>query len=409
MIEKRMADISKRQAFRSVWRTLISLVVWSAIAARVSVAGNVVSLERSSPAVRRVDVREAPEIAPLAEKAREFANFTYPRIVDLLVEDPSAVPGQFDLIFRKSLPGEHNATTRNRRIFINTGHFNPDASRLVAESETNLLMVMVHEMAHVAEQYRGMAPFYATRAPRYWEEGIAEYVRHKLGATNATTCLECAEAYPHYTSGYSCSGAFLVYLDQCYGSNVIRRLNTALRRGSYKEGFFLANTGKELSVLWSEFQKTAAYRPDAEKAYQGQKALGYVNGRAPKDVEKRFRKYVLQQPGGELSMSALSFLRAVQKQGELPGFGADDAIWIDHGEGGRFPFGFPNKSDPGKFPASRWIFLYKQGPDDSCYQYVVRRENKEKGWEFERAWRTLKGVVVQEYAIVESNTAKKGN
>ena len=107
-------------------------------------------------------------------------------------------------------------------------------------------------------------------------------------------------------------------------------------------------------------------------------------------------------------MSALDFLRGLQKQGELPGIGAEDAIWIDHGERGRFPFGFPNKSDPGKFPASRWIFLYKQGPDDSCYQYLVRREKKEKGWEFERAWRTLNGVVVQEFAIVESNTAKRG-
>src|SRR5690349_6198142 len=98
MIATRMAHISKRQAPRSFWRAVIGLLVWSAIAARVSVfAENGVSLERSSPAVRRLDVREAPEIAPLAEKAREFANSTYPRIVDLLVEDPSAVPSQFDL------------------------------------------------------------------------------------------------------------------------------------------------------------------------------------------------------------------------------------------------------------------------------------------------------------------------
>jgi len=389
-----------REGFASRW---IWLVVWSLISATVGAGSGNSGATTSRASVRRLDVRETPELEGLAQRARDFANVTYPKIVDLLVEDPSSVPSEFDLIFKKSLARDKTGVTKNTRIFVNTGFFNPDSTKLGPENETNLRLVLVHEMGHVAQQYRGMAPFYWTRAPGYWEEGIADYVRYKLGATNALTCLECAEAYPHYTSGYFCAGAFLVYVDHAYGSNVIRRLNTALRKGSYKEAFFLANTGKELSVLWSEFQKTAAYRPGAEKSYQGQKALGYANGKPPKDLDGRFRKYVLQQPGGTVSLSALDYLKMLHKQGELPGIGVEDPIWIDHGERGRFPFGFPKTSDPASYPASRWIFMYKKGPDPSCYQYLLTRESKEKDWKFKRAWRTLNEAVVQEFAITETS------
>src|SRR4051812_61621 len=197
----RISTTRMREGFASRW---IWLVVWSLISATVGVGSGNSGATTSRASVRRLDVRETPELEGLAQRARDFANVTYPKIVDLLVEDPSSVPSEFDLIFKKSLARDKTGVTKNTRIFVNTGFFDPDSTKLGPENEMNLRLVLVHEMGHVAQQYRGMAPFYWTRAPGYWEEGIADYVRYKLGATNALTCLECAEAYPHYTSGYFC-------------------------------------------------------------------------------------------------------------------------------------------------------------------------------------------------------------
>ena len=53
-------------------------------------------------------------------------------------------------------------------------------------------------------------------------KGIADYARYKVGFTKGWGCPECSGEFPHYTSGWSCAGAFLLYLDKTYGSNVVR-------------------------------------------------------------------------------------------------------------------------------------------------------------------------------------------
>src|SRR5205823_4077794 len=107
------------------------------------------------------------------------------------------------------------------------------------KNPANLDIFLIHEMAHVAQQYK-------SKAPSYWQEGVADYVRYKLGYTNGWSCPQCSVKYPHYTSGYWCAGAFLLYLDATYGSNVVRQLNTELRRGSYSEAIFAKATGMHL-------------------------------------------------------------------------------------------------------------------------------------------------------------------
>src|SRR5207244_1120657 len=104
----------------------------------------------------------------------------------------------------------------------------------------NLDKILIHEMVHVAQSFK---------VASYWREGLADYVRYKLGYTNGWACPQCSEDYPHYTSGYWCAGAFLLWMDAIYGTKLIHELNQALRRGSYSEELFSIVTGKTLAEL----------------------------------------------------------------------------------------------------------------------------------------------------------------
>ncbi|HVY68385.1 MAG TPA: basic secretory protein-like protein, partial [Verrucomicrobiae bacterium] len=200
--------------------------------------------------VRGIDIAQAPEMDVLGRVARAVADAEYPRILKLLGGDTNGVPPQFDLVFKHNLPvpGLTSGTT----IYLSADYFEkyPDYG------------CFVHEMVHVAQHY-------APQAPSYWVEGIADYARYALGFTNRSSYPHCTAEFPHYTSGYWCTGAFLLFLDAQYGREAIRALNTAMRQGKYSEDLFLKATGKNLAALWTEFQKTPAYAPAAALGVAG--------------------------------------------------------------------------------------------------------------------------------------------
>src|SRR5207249_9426325 len=108
-------------------------------------------------------------------------------------------------------------------------------------------------------------------------------------------------------------------VDATSGSNVVRELNAELRRGSYSESFFAKATGKSIDELWREFQKTAAFTPVAAETLELQAELGYVNGQPPMDIGRRLTAYLLQQPGGALTLEETELLGKRIEDGELHG------------------------------------------------------------------------------------------
>jgi len=163
--------------------------------------------------VRTVDCSEAPQAAGLAEHARQLGNEVYPRIFILLAESPSNSPGQFDIIWKKRLESDYPALTHRTTINLSAQWLlrNPTNLAWVAEHTEDFDKILVHEMVHVVQRYWTNKKM---QVPFCWEEGIADYVRYKLGFTNGWACPRCsAAAYPHYSSGYWCAGAFLFYLD----------------------------------------------------------------------------------------------------------------------------------------------------------------------------------------------------
>jgi hypothetical protein len=384
------------------------------------------SAEGNHQFVRKVDYSDVPRVKELAEHAREIGNENYPKILALLTNESSKFPQQFDIIFKSHLRlrqfGEQEPAgyVVGTTVYLDADVFlNPTNSDWIGDDPTNFTKVLVHEMAHVAQQYK-------SKVPEYWREGIAEFVRYKLGFTNGYRCPECSEEFPSYTSGYTCAGAFLLYLDSIYGLSLVRQLNSELQHGSYSDTFFLKATGKNLNELWIQFQTTSAYTPTAARINKLHEALGYKDSNPPKDVVARFEKFIKEQPEDFEIFEINQFLASAKKnkqpvddiwtltrlylyftqpggtpnallyglknQGRLPGMSKDDHGSLDE---------FLKFSDmnPADYANSQTFHAHKMG-DSFTYNYTISRKSQNDGWKLERAWRTDKNKkVVEEYSV----------
>ena len=214
--------------------------------------------QAGSPYVRKVDYSAAPRAQALVERARQIGNRMYPEVCALLADSNWDFPRQFDICFKKKLRHMRTGEARITQICLNAQYV-----ELLKDNPAALDQTLVHEMAHVAQHYErpliGRLVALNSNPPSCWQEGIADYVCFRLGQTNGWRCAECAAVYPHYRDGYGCAGAFLLYLEGTYHSNIVRQLHTLLRQGRYSDAFFRGATGKDLRTLWEEFQRTSAF------------------------------------------------------------------------------------------------------------------------------------------------------
>ena len=382
----------------------------------------------SRAGVRAVDYRDTPQFHDLAERAREIGNENYPKILPLLADDPASLPQHFDIIFRQHLhlpqfgrqepPGYVTGAT----IYLDADVFtSPTNSDWIGNDPTDFAKVLVHEMAHVAQDYGFKT------VPEYWREGMADFVRYKLGFTNSYRCPECAEEFPDYTSGYTCAGAFLLYLDANYGTNLVRQLNSELRHGTYSDAFFAKMTGKSLNELWLQFQTTPPYTPVAARINKLRAALGYKDSKPPQNVAARLKALIDNQPEGACinewlagvatrpkrdrqSFNDLAFLTRIylyftqpggtpfkylaqlKNGGKLPGISKDDHGHIDE-------FLTFNDLNPAAYGNSRTFHCHTKG-DSNTYSYTIARQTQNDAWKLQRAWKTDENnQLVEEYQV----------
>jgi hypothetical protein len=275
--------------------------------------------EASVCSVEFNDVHESEE---LSQRAREAANEFYPKILALLQVKPSEAPEKFTVMFQKraSVKTLMNETsegyTAGTKIHLSVGQFTNNPAALTP--------YLIHEMTHVAQSYRW------AKVPPFWVEGIADYASFKLCPTNYWMCAQCSAQFPHYTSGYSCTAAFLGFLSDRYGPSLVPKLHQALRHRSYSDGFFKHATGRTLEQLWAEFQQTPAFTRSAAELLKVEETLGYVNGQPPKHASDiilkkaerlRITAMLKEHPGGALVADALKFLTQQKDAGEIPGWG----------------------------------------------------------------------------------------
>jgi len=365
------------------------------------------SPEAGKAFVRKVDFSQTPELKELAERARQIGNEMYPNVLALLANDPSKLPQHFDIVFKKYLQPTTGGTTQGTKISLDAEWF--------AKNPGYLDMLLIHEMAHLTQDlqwYRSISSKSVC-----WVEGIAEFVRYKLGYTNGRRCPSCSANYPHYMTGYSCAGAFLLYVDATYGSQVVRQLNEELRRRSYSDKFFATATGRSLGELWAEFQHTSAFTPIAAEVDKLYSAIGYVDGKPPRNVRTRFKAYLgdtneLNTMVGELNgdvandflrvyalylylkeaAKAAEFVASLMDKGQLPGFSKAELKGIS-------PSFSDLESDCEVSPGSRTLSCTKNG-DPAQYHYAVVQASKDGAWKLQKAWRTgPDGRVLEEYPV----------
>ncbi|MFN7138356.1 MAG: basic secretory protein-like protein [Limisphaerales bacterium] len=383
-------------------------------------------------AVRKVYLsKEDPELKTLAQRAVTHANELYPRITAILNDGSDDFPDRFDLKVRKEfgpfsrashLGGRRAAYVRAKTVYVDATWSSKYLNSLSNGGEVPLSVfdqLITHELVHIAQQYsRKMI-----QEHRHWVEGMADYVCYKL-ESGEWRCPECSGDYPHYTYGYTCAGAFLLYLDQSYGSRVVVDLHSELRKGSFTDVFFFTATGKSLETLWQEFQGTDYVKPIAKKLYDLQTAIGYKNGKPPRRLAARFDRYIEMHPqavevkqmmafvnNGKWSKEQLDdkmllflyltqpggspegfFLRLLEQNGLPSEFKNDDSVVFS-------TFLDPKEMKSGNYSLERTIKI-KGTKDTNIHHYRVGRESSEGKWKLLEAWLSSEdGTRLKEFSL----------
>jgi hypothetical protein len=379
---------------------------------------------RPRPVVSKVDYTAVPTLKDVAARAESFGNDTYPKICRLFGPEAAKAPQRFK-IFIRPLKSKNTGETylEARQIYLNSNYLTNAAT-----SSDILEQLLTHEMAHLALRHSA----WRWRRPNAnWEEGLADYARYKVVGTAGWMCPQCNSLYPHYASGYTCTGAFLLYLEERFGANIIEQLCGAIRTKTYQDKFFKQSTGKDLEALWTEFQVTTLFTSRAAAALKLQETLGYKKGVPPKDAARRFDRLVDQnatdfvktalkttkaygdsrmqmevrlllylyftQPGG----TSEEFISKTQARGELPGFKQGDKGFLS---------GYLTEPEMqlDTFPGERTCTVGRPG-DSSVYHYTVLRVSKESDWKLTRAWRSAAGgTLIEEFPVsgVDTRAAK---
>ena len=111
--------------------------------------------------------------------------------------------------------------------------------------------VVTHEVMHVVQSYpHGAGPGWVT-------EGIADYVRYKLGQNNEAANWKLPEykSSQSYRDAYRVTARFFAWVEGNYNKKLVQKLDNAMRKKTYSESFWTTETGKSVDDLWAEYGK----------------------------------------------------------------------------------------------------------------------------------------------------------
>jgi hypothetical protein len=114
--------------------------------------------------------------------------------------------------------------------------------------------VVTHEAMHIVQDYRGKT------GPGWITEGIADYVRYKLGVNNkaANWKLPDYSAKQDFTNSYRITARFFVWIEKSYNKKFVKKLDKAMREKTYTDDFATSLTGKSFEELWQAYSANPA-------------------------------------------------------------------------------------------------------------------------------------------------------
>lgn len=195
------------------------------------------------------DSTAAPDLSAWIEKELvPVVKEWYPKIVEMLPSENFVAPTNVTIRFRETM--NVPASASGNTINVNAAWFR---NSLKGEARGSV----VHELVHIAQQYRGRRNNpNATRTPGWITEGIPDYIRwflyepHTKGAEITERNLSRAK----YDASYRITGNFLDWVVNKYDKEIIRKLNAAAREARYKDELFKEYTGKTLQELGDEWR-----------------------------------------------------------------------------------------------------------------------------------------------------------
>ncbi|MCX7047077.1 MAG: basic secretory protein-like protein [Candidatus Sumerlaeota bacterium] len=190
--------------------------------------------------VIQMEYSQVPEMKAWAGRVEKDANMFYPKAAEYLRADGFTPPRDVRITIVKDKKGI--ADTRGAWIQL--------APEWFLKKPEDIGAVM-HELAHVAQQYRG-SPQPPYSKPSWLVEGIADYVRFWMYEPKGKRPRVNPDK-AQYNQGYQTTGAFLAWLVEKKDEGIVKKLNDALRRNRYREELFKDYTGKTLDELWKEF------------------------------------------------------------------------------------------------------------------------------------------------------------
>ena len=199
---------------------------------------------KGKPVVPRIEIdcSQAPECRAFAMKAQALCEEWYPRINEILNGQGAALPyGKVHISFG---PVDGAGSTSANHIRV--------SADWVAKKAPNDYGMVIHELTHVVQDYRGMGVGWLT-------EGIADYIRDRHFEPGVRKTLVTARN--SYRDGYGTTAAFLSWLEKTKDPQIVRKLNAASRAGSSVAAVFREATGKTLDELWKDFVQSLKGRP----------------------------------------------------------------------------------------------------------------------------------------------------
>lgn len=185
-----------------------------------------------------IDTTKAPECEAFAAKSKAIVEEWYPRINSLLFPEGQPLPAPEVVLIFEPMKGVAHALGNKIRI----------SAEWVTKKAPNDYGMVVHELTHVVQDYRGKGEFWLT-------EGIADYVRDKFyepGKRRQVIDLDKGS----YRQAYGVAATFLMWLETNKDKDLVRKLNIASHAGKYSPALFQEYCGADLDTLWQEFVAT---------------------------------------------------------------------------------------------------------------------------------------------------------
>lgn len=184
----------------------------------------------------QIDASACPEHAAWATSAQTLANDWYPRLGNLLASGTKVELPLVRIRIDPSYQGVAAASGTDIRLSAAWVKQNPDDAR----------GVVIHELVHVVQAYPENREGWIT-------EGIADYLRYGIFEAKSLQDFPRPDKPKAYQDGYQVAGGFMLWLESGPAPGVVRRLNSALRHGSYQPGTFEQITGAPAETLWKQY------------------------------------------------------------------------------------------------------------------------------------------------------------